>query len=131
MEPNEEISKIAGADKADTQNVQKDLDAQYSDMLKKEQERIEAEKRGITALEFDKFRGLGFATKQDIDESIKGIFGKMVSELEAQKKQNTELREWVMRAKAQGLTGGSLDQKSDNDVSDYLKPFMRGRPLNR
>jgi hypothetical protein len=128
MEANEEVAKVAGADKIDVQNITNNFDKQYEEMLKKEQEVQESKIRGEATMQFDNVRKLGFATKSDVDESIKGIFGKFVSEIEAMRKQNTELREWVMRAKQQGLTSGALDQKNDNEVSDYLKPYLRSKP---
>ena len=118
----------AEGDKKIEQNVVNNFDKQYAEMLKKEQEALESKQRGETALQFDNVRKLGFATKADMDESIKGIFGKFVSELEAMRQENTKLREWVMRAKAQGLTGSALEQSQDqpdSQLKEFERPFFK------
>lgn len=123
---NNEPSPLAGDRKADEQSAV-NFDTQYQDMLKQEQEKLEAEAKGRAAHEFDNVRKLGFATTKDIDERIQGIFGKFVSQMEEMKAENTKLREWVMRAKAQGLNSGRVDEQvaPKSAMSEWERPFMK------
>ena len=108
MEPTNEPGPAQGDAKLE-QNTQVDFDKAYQELLKKEQESMESRVRGDATAKFDEVRKLGFATKTDIDEYVKGIFGKFVSEVEGLREENTKLREWVMRAKAQGLNSGTTE----------------------
>ena len=129
MEANEEINKMAGADKVAQQDVQVRFDQEYENQLKKDQDAYDSQLRGESVQKFDEVRKLGFATHKDIEKMLNDTHGKYIDEVKALKDELTKFKEWVMRAKAHGLTGGALDQKDEsNEVSDYLKPFMRGRP---
>src|SRR3990167_6025890 len=103
------------------------IEGDYRELLKKEQEAQQAREQGETAVKFDNVRKLGFATKTDIDDTVKGIFGKFASENEAMRKEITALREFVLQAKARGLNSGVLDQPTGKEASllDKFKPAFR------
>lgn len=125
-------NQIADAQKQGEQKIEQQItqnfDAQYQELLKKDQEAIEAKLRGEATQKFDEVRKLGFATTKDVDDKIQAIFGKFVSELQALREENTKLREWVMRAKAQGLNTGRLDEeipREESVLKDWERPFLR------
>ena len=105
------------ADNKIEEQTKKSFDDVYRELLKNEQEKMESEIRGRTTLDFDNVRKLGFATTKDIDEKIEGIFGKFVQEVQQLRDENVKLREWVMRAKAQGLNSGKLDEQISEESS--------------
>lgn len=101
--------------------VHNDIEKEYQQVLKREQEAMEAKMRGDTTARYEEVRKLGFATKQDLEENIKGFFGKFMEAQEKQAREFAQLREWVMRAKAQGLNAGATDDKPV--VDDPLKKW--------
>ena len=109
------------------EEVKKSYDQLYADILKKDQEADDAKKRGDATLEFDKVRKLGFATSKDIDDRIEAVFGKMIQKIDNLENDNTKLREWVMRAKAQGLNTGKLEENTQENelLKSWERPFMK------
>ena len=114
MEPTNEPSPADG-DKKIEETTKLNFDKIYEEQLKREQEALESKLRGDATAKFDEVRKLGFATNKDIDAKIEGIFGKFVSEVQGLREENTKLREWVMRAKAQGLNSGAMDDKPHDE----------------
>ena len=101
------------------------IEKSYQDLLKKDQEAMEAKLRGDATTRFDEVRQLGFATEKDIDRKIEGIFGKFTEEVKNLRDENTKLREWVMRAKAQGLNSGATEEspQENNMMKKWRKTW--------
>ncbi len=119
MEPTNEPGPAQGNRKLEAA-VDGSLERDYQEYQKKEQERVAVEMQNEAKLAAEKFadiQKLGFLTKKDIEEHDKNLFGKFVSELEAMRQENVKLREWVMRAKAQGLNSGATDDKPKDETT--------------
>src|SRR3990167_8515570 len=114
MEPTNEPGPADGQAKMEAE-VKNDVDAQYQELLKKEQESLEEKFRGDATAKYEEVRKLGFATKKDIDQYVQGVFGKFFTEMQTMREENTKLREWVMRAKAHGLNSGITDESQPAD----------------
>ena len=100
------------------------INKSYNDFLKKEQEALDAKLKGEATARFDEVRKLGFSTQKDVETQIQGIFGKFVTQLEDIKKENAALREWVMRAKVQGLNAGAVeDQKQPSTMDKWRRAW--------
>lgn len=113
----------ATMDRKIEEQTKKSFDDAYSEFLKKEQEKAESEMKGRAVAQFDEVRKLGFATAKDIDDKIEIIFSKFIKEVEQMREENVKLREWVMRAKAQGLNTGKLEE--ERPIESVLKSFER------
>lgn len=115
------------AAKKQEQEVKKSYDELYSELLKKEQTRLDAETESRATLEFDRVRSLGFTTQKDVDTKIEAIFSKFVNEVKNLREENTKLREWVMKAKAQGLNVGKLEEetKEESVLKAWERPFIK------
>lgn len=122
MEPTNEPGPTQGDAKIEN-NVKNDFDRAYDELLKKEQEALETRMRNESTQNYEKVRALGFATKKDIEEQVRGMFGKFVEETEKIREENRQLREWVMRAKAQGLNSGVTEDKPKDE--NLLKAHER------
>jgi hypothetical protein len=124
MEPMNEPSPADGDRKLE-QQTHENFDKAYQDLLSKEQEAMESKLRGEATQKFDEVRQLGFATATDVDKKIGVIFGKFFSEMEKMRDENTKLREWVMRARMQGLNSGAGDEKKKEPsvLDKYRRPF--------
>src|SRR3990167_7297240 len=120
MEPTNEPGPADGQAKMEAQ-VKNDVDAQYQELLKREQEALEEKFKGDATAKYEEVRKLGFATKKDIDQYVQGMFGKFFEEIKTMREENTKLREWVMRAKAHGLNSGAMEdtQPSDNPMKKW------------
>jgi len=101
---------IPPAEERKNEDDEDKIGKQYANVLAQEQKRQEAGTHMEAAKEFDKVRTLGFATKKDLDEQMKTSIQPIVEELQKMRQENTELREFVLRAKAQGLNTGKLDK---------------------
>lgn len=122
MEPTNEPSPADGDRKLE-QQTHENFDKSYQELLKKEQEAIEAKLKGEATQKFDEVRKLGFATSADVDKKVENIFGKFVEEVKGLRDENAKLREWVMRAKMQGLNSGVGDEKpKEDDLMKKWKP---------
>ena len=120
MEPTNEPSPADG-DRKIEQQTHENFDKSYQDLLRKEQEAIETKLRGEATHKFDEVRKLGFATSADVDKKVEAIFGKFVDEVKGLRDENAKLREWVMRAKMQGLNSGTTEDKPKE--SDTMKKW--------
>lgn len=117
MEPTNETTPAEGDSKIE-KGVYESFDKSYHDLLKKDQDAIEATMKKEAIEQFENVRKLGFATKSDIEDALKGKFEAFISEIQAIRKENTEFREWAMRAKSRGMHGDALDDqpKKDNNL---------------
>lgn len=104
------------------------IDSQYSEFMKKEQERVNAEMQSKAAQDFDAVRKLGFATQKDIQDSVESYFNRFVKGIEEIKEEQLKLREWVMRAKMQGLTSDKLEGQTEPERSLLMEKFGKRRP---
>ena len=120
MEPTNETGPSDGDKKIETENKQS-FDEMYRTMLKRDQDQYDNELKAKATQDFESVRKLGFATQKEVSESVEKFFGKFAEELRKMREENTQLREWVMRAKAQGLNSGRLDDAKDKKLE--VNPF--------
>lgn len=115
----------ADGDKKIEEKTAKSYDDMYSELLRKDQEKLEKLMTERSTQDFDSVRKLGFVTNKDVDSKIEAIFGKFVSEVQTLRDENTKLREWVMRAKAQGLNSGATeeDRREESALKSWERPF--------
>ena len=122
MESTNEPAPADGQRKLE-QQTHDNIEQSYQELLKKDQDAMSAKLQGEATAKFDEVRRLGFATNDDIKKQVEGVYGKFIEEVKTLREENTKLREWVMRAKAQGLNSGvTEDSTPQNTLRDKFKP---------
>src|SRR3990167_5447203 len=111
------IQGMKGAD----QKIADSVSGAYDRIVKEEADKQQAEVESAAAQEFDKVRRLGFVTKKDLEEMIAAW--KEKSETETLRKDFTELREFVLRAKVRGLNTGKVEEDIMNPAQSELKAW--------
>lgn len=122
MGPEDEIKQPASLDK----KLEQQTHELYDNYLKAEAEKEKAAIESEAAKRFDDVRRLGFLTKDDVAAFQNQTTTQLNTEVENLKKEIVALREFIFRAKAQGLNSGALDQpKNDNSELDFINRYNR------
>ena len=104
MEPHEQQGEIAQSDN----KMMDELTNQYANVVKQEGEKQTQLHDQETTRKFEEIKTLGFLTKRDLDDFGKGVT-EQLNEVKKLRDEFTTLREFMLRAKAQGVTSGMTD----------------------
>ena len=114
------------AQQAQTQKIEDSVANAYDRIVKEESDKQQAEVESAAAQRFEEVRRLGFATKKDIEEFVAAQ--KEKSDTEQLRRDFTELREFVLRAKARGLNTGKNEEdvaQPDGVMKAWERPFYK------
>ena len=110
--------------------IERSVQESYEKIAKEEQEHKDFEMKKAAIDEFEKMHRFGFVTNKDIELAVEGRVGKLLeaqteltNQLTEMKKENMALREFVLRAKAQGLNSGKLEPEKGTPAEDSLTQF--------